>query len=79
MSESAFHEKLPFELPVTDDVRRLIAGARDQPTRLDHEYVGTEHVVLALAQQVEANTPLRALGIDPGHVDVTISGIIQRG
>ena len=79
MTESGFHHGNPAELPLTQDVRQLIADARQESIRLDHEYIGTEHLVLALSHQADATGTFPALAIDPERVDATLSGIIERG
>lgn len=79
MNEQAPQPGNPTELPLSAGVRRLIADATQEATRLDHEYIGTEHLVLALSHQVGDAAPLRALTVDTQRLDATITGIIQRG
>ena len=79
MNGTAFPERSPTELALTKGLHELIADARKESTRLDHEYIGTEHLVLALCHQMGDAAPLRALAVDPQRVDATIAGIIQRG
>jgi ATP-dependent Clp protease ATP-binding subunit ClpC len=67
--------------PFTDDALRLLGEARAQAERLRHEYIGTEHVVLALAdrsQGVVAETFQRR-GVDRTRVFTTIDGIVKSG
>jgi ATP-dependent Clp protease ATP-binding subunit ClpC len=79
MAEAGFHHGNPAELPLAQGVRQLIADARQESIRLDHEYIGTEHFVLALSHQVADTGPLRVLDVDQERVDDTLCGIIQRG
>ena len=37
----------------TERVRRILAMAREEAQRLDHEYVGTEHLLLGLLREGE--------------------------
>ncbi len=57
----------------TERVRKVLAMARDEADRLHHEYVGTEHLLLALLREGE--------GVG-AHVlqslDVTLDEMIQR-
>ena len=50
----------------TDGVRAALARGREEATRLHHEYVGTEHILLGLIHQGEevAAIVLRNLGVD---------------
>jgi ATP-dependent Clp protease ATP-binding subunit ClpA len=50
----------------TDGVRAALARGREEATRLQHEYVGTEHILLGLVHQREevAAIVLRNLGVD---------------
>ena len=55
--------------------------ARDQAHGLGHEYVGTEHLLLALIHEGEgvANAALLNLGVDPAAVQRRITEIVKRG
>ncbi|MGH7679749.1 MAG: Clp protease N-terminal domain-containing protein, partial [Gemmatimonadaceae bacterium] len=50
----------------TERVRQALALAREESARLGHEYVGTEHILLALTRQSTsvALTVLKNLSID---------------
>jgi ATP-dependent Clp protease ATP-binding subunit ClpC len=67
------------ELPLTEATLQLIADAREEAARLQHEYVGTEHLVLALSRQAADATLLVALGVDPQRVHTSIGDIVRRG
>ena len=47
--------------------------------RRQHEYLDTEHLVLGLAHQDDAASPLLALGIDRQQVYTVVDGTIRRG
>lgn len=34
----------------TDETRRVLAATREEAVRLNHDYVGTEHMLLGLVQ-----------------------------
>ena len=38
----------------TDRVRKVLAMAREEAIRLQHDYVGTEHILLGLIREEEA-------------------------
>jgi ATP-dependent Clp protease ATP-binding subunit ClpC len=69
----------PADVPLSVAVLQLIADAKDESARLRHEYIGTEHLVLALSRQAGDVAPLPALAVDPQRVCTRISEIIQRG
>jgi ATP-dependent Clp protease ATP-binding subunit ClpC len=54
----------------TEQLRRVLAGAREEAVRLGHEYVGTEHVLLALLREQGGDTTavFRDLDIAPGKI-----------
>ncbi|MCY7413817.1 MAG: hypothetical protein LH471_12405 [Salinibacterium sp.] len=51
-------------LPFTDAARRLLADARAESDRLMHQYIGTEHLALALVRQSGDAASLLRLGVD---------------
>src|SRR5687767_2435483 len=65
----------------TEDVRRVLAIAREEAGRLHHEYVGTEHILLGFTTPENAAHAqiLRRGGAEPGEVRLTIESILQRG
>ncbi|HEY5061996.1 MAG TPA: Clp protease N-terminal domain-containing protein [Gemmatimonadaceae bacterium] len=65
----------------TERVRKVLAMAREEAARLHHEYVGTEHVLLALAAEGEGvgATALQNLGADLDAIRDTIEEIIKKG
>ena len=54
----------------TERVRKVLAMAREEAARLHHEYVGTEHILLALVREGEgvASTVLQNLSVDLDEV-----------
>ena len=56
----------PTQLTLTPRTKRVLALAMDEARRLGHNYVGTEHLLLALAKEEEglAIEVLRNLGVD---------------
>jgi ATP-dependent Clp protease ATP-binding subunit ClpC len=67
------------DLPFTEAARRLLSDARAESDRLRHEYIGTEHVVLALAQDADTNALLTRLGIDRQQVHASLDSIVRPG
>lgn len=65
----------------TEDVRRALAGAREESFRLRHEYVGTEHILLGLLRD-GANPAVRILQelrVDRAQVRAGIETVVKPG
>jgi ATP-dependent Clp protease ATP-binding subunit ClpC len=65
----------------TERVRKILTRAREEATRLNHSYVGTEHILLGLVAEEEgvAIEVLRGLGADPQALARLVEGAIQPG
>jgi ATP-dependent Clp protease ATP-binding subunit ClpC len=75
-------------LEFSDDLRRVLTDARDEATRLQHEHVGTEHLLLALLADSnrEGDTPpspaavvLDVLGINWEKMRAVLEQTVLRG
>jgi len=65
----------------TERVRKVLAVAREEATRLHHEYVGTEHILLAIARDGEgvASAILSNAGVDPDEIIARVEGVLNPG
>jgi ATP-dependent Clp protease ATP-binding subunit ClpC len=65
----------------TERVRKVFALARAEAHRLNHEYVGTEHILLGLIREGEgiANAVLENLKIDAGVIRQNLEDTVLRG
>ena len=65
----------------TDRARRVVVLAQEEARRLDHGYIGTEHILLGLIREGEgvATVTLKALGISLDPVRQQVEEIIGRG
>ena len=65
----------------SDGARRAIVLAQDEARRLNHDYIGTEHILLGLLDDGEsvAARALQTLGIIPETVREQVEEIIGRG
>jgi ATP-dependent Clp protease ATP-binding subunit ClpA len=54
----------------TDRSRRVVVLAQEEARMLNHEYVGTEHILLGLIREDEgaATRVLNGLGVDPNRI-----------
>ena len=67
------------DVPFSDAAGRLLAAARDEADRLGHEFIGTEHVVLALTRDAEGAALLPRLGADPASVRAKLEAVVGPG
>jgi hypothetical protein len=60
---------------------KAIALAADEARSFNHEYVGTEHVLLGLLAEPSgaAGDVLATLGVDAGHIRKEVERLVQRG
>ena len=65
----------------TERVRKVLATAREEAARLHHEYVGTEHILLALARERDgvAHAVLENLDVDRDDVIQRVDGTVKSG
>lgn len=70
-----------LDLQLADSARQLLARARDESERLNHEYIGTEHLALALTRQIEGvvTSALHNLRIDLAQVREAIEATVHPG
>ena len=67
------------DVSFTAGARQLLAGARAEAERLRHEFVGTEHVVLAMTRDAGASALLRQFGLDAERVRASLDAIVGPG
>jgi len=65
----------------TERARKVIFLAREEAKRLDHDYLGTEHILLGLIREGEGvgATALQNLGIDLAQVRAEVEKAVGRG
>ena len=65
----------------TDDARKVMDAAAEQARQLNHEYIGTEHILLALVQDDGGAgvAMLKNLGVNPRDVRVGVEQLVRPG
>ncbi|HEX9077337.1 MAG TPA: ATP-dependent Clp protease ATP-binding subunit [Anaerolineae bacterium] len=65
----------------TKRARRVLTYAQEEATRLNHNYIGTEHLLLGLIREEEglAAKVLRDLGVEQARVRQVVEDIVGRG
>jgi ATP-dependent Clp protease ATP-binding subunit ClpC len=73
-------QTMPDEMPVTPRVKKVLELANDEAKRLDHAYIGTEHLVLGLLREGEgvAGRVLRDLGMELSTARSRVREILAR-
>ena len=66
---------------LTEQARTVMSLAADEARQLNHEYVGTEHILLGLLREgsSDAAGALRRLGVGVDAVRAEIEKLVQRG
>jgi ATP-dependent Clp protease ATP-binding subunit ClpC len=66
---------------LTDRARNVLALAADQARSFNHQYIGTEHVLLGLIAENSgfARHILQSIGVDAGRIRVEIEKLVQKG
>ena len=70
----------PFDR-FNDRAKRVLALAQDEAIRFNHNYIGTEHLLLGLVREGEgvAARALDSLGVDLSHIRTSVEATIGRG
>lgn len=65
----------------TDETRRVLGAAREEAVRLNHDYVGTEHILLGLVRSPGgvAAEALKLLGVDAEVVRQRVNEVVRKG
>ena len=65
----------------TDRVRKVLAMAREEASRLQHDYVGTEHILLGLIREGEgvAAAVLTNLNVDLDQIHERVEESVRKG
>jgi hypothetical protein len=87
VSKQAAQQRFPsarvdaWPIAFREDAQRALAAAGDHARRLGHPFLGTEHVLLALAEQDDslAGGVLTDLDVTPQAVEQAIDALARRG
>ena len=69
-------EQLPALIPFDAAARKTLELTFREALRLGHNYVGTEHLLLALLEQEDADGLLTGLGVDKTRAEETIAAAL---
>lgn len=69
-------ESVPELIPYDADARKALELTFREALRLGHNYIGTEHLLLALLDQEDGDGPLTALGLVKAEVEADLFQIL---
>lgn len=71
-------ESLPALIPFDADARKVLELTFREALRLGHNYVGTEHILLALLEHEDGSGVLTGVGLDKASVEESITKTLTR-
>ncbi len=67
---------VPALIPFSASARRALEQTFAETIRLGHNYIGTEHMLLALLDTEDADGPLHRLGVDKTRAEADLAGML---
>src|SRR6266853_4565163 len=79
-NDARMHDRDRFD-KFTERARKVVRLAQEEAQRLQHNYIGTEHLLLGLVREREgvAGKVLTSLGVDLDQARQAVEGIVGRG
>ncbi|NJQ01034.1 Clp protease N-terminal domain-containing protein [Streptomyces zingiberis] len=68
--------EVPDLIPFDADARKVLELTYRQALRLGHNYIGTEHILLALLDAEDGSGPLTALGVEQAATEAEIARLV---
>ena len=56
----------------TNRARHAVVLAQEEARRMQHNYIGTEHVLLAMLESEDEDGPLRRLGVEKARTEADL-------
>ena len=70
-------EDVPQLIPFNGSAKKVLELTFREALRLGHNYIGTEHILLAMLEQEDGDGPLHRAGIDKDRAEADITRILQ--
>ena len=67
----------PQLIPFSGPARKALELTLREALRLGHNYVGTEHLLLALLELEDGNGPLHQAGVDKDRVETDLTVVLE--
>jgi len=68
---------LPALIPFNDQAKKVLELTFRQALRLGHNYIGTEHIVLAMLEAEDGTGPLHGLGVDSARFESELAKALE--
>jgi ATP-dependent Clp protease ATP-binding subunit ClpA len=69
--------ELPALIPFSGTARKVLELTFREALRMGHNYIGTEHILLALLEAEAGEGPLQALGVDKDRTEAEIAEVLR--
>ncbi|WP_319453852.1 MULTISPECIES: Clp protease N-terminal domain-containing protein [unclassified Mycobacterium] len=69
--------KMPALIPFSGAARKVLELTFREALRLGHNYIGTEHILLALLETEAEDGPLHTLGVDKERIETGVVDMLQ--
>ncbi|HEY5151184.1 MAG TPA: Clp protease N-terminal domain-containing protein [Mycobacterium sp.] len=66
----------PALIPFSASARKALESTFAESLRLGHNYIGTEHMLLALLETEDADGPLHRLSVDKNRTEADLAGML---
>jgi Clp amino terminal domain, pathogenicity island component len=70
-------ENLPSLVPFSGPARKALELTFREALRLGHNYIGTEHLLLALLEHEDGTGPLQRAGIDKNRIETDLLAVLE--
>jgi Clp amino terminal domain, pathogenicity island component len=71
------HQDVPQLIPFNGQAKKILELTFREALRLGHNYIGTEHILLAMLEQEDGDGPLHRAGIDKDRTEADIVRILE--
>jgi Clp amino terminal domain, pathogenicity island component len=71
------HEDMPALIPFSGPARKVLELTFREALRLGHNYIGTEHILLAMLEAEDDAGTLRGLGVDKAAVEADLGNALK--
>jgi ATP-dependent Clp protease ATP-binding subunit ClpA len=69
--------KMPALIPFNGPAKKVLELTLREALRMGHNYIGTEHLLLALLEAEGGDGPLHTLGVDKGGAEAEITELLR--
>ena len=68
---------MPALIPFNGAAKKVLELTFREALRLGHNYIGTEHILLALLEAEDGDGPLHGLGVDKDRVERDLAAALE--